>query len=212
MKPGMSPEVLFYPFHLCHQETLGRLLVRFEKVHFRDFMALQLTPFAGMTAFRDRMGDGLPELVQSGRLVQGYDVSGPLPLEVAAAVDRDLEDEVWRSLFHVALQRDTRFQRGLFQAQQLVHLTDDRLQSAFYTVDLVRALTARANGNIAEPDLDYGLALVKTAASLVYTYRLALMHGLQAATDSAAHYSLFERSCRRELISVGNHLLLRKGY
>jgi len=212
MKPGMRPEVLFYPFHLCHQETLGRLLVRFEKVHFRDFMALQLTSFTGMTAFRDRMGDGLPELVQSGRVVQGYDVSGPLPSEVAAAIDRDLEDEVWRSLFHVALQRDTRFQRGLFQPQQHVYLMNDRLQSAFYTVDLVRALTVRAEGNIAEPDRDYGLALVKTAASLVYTYRLALMHGLQAATDSAAHYSLFERSCRREFISVGNHLLLRRGY
>lgn len=212
MKPGMRPEVLFYPFHLCHQQTLGRLLVRFEKVHFRDFMALQLTPFTGMTAFRDRMGDGLPELVQSGRLVQGYDVSGPLPSEVAAAVNRDMEDEVWRSLFHIALRRDVRFQRGLFQPHQIAHLTDDRLRSVAYTVDHITALTAQSGGPVAEPDLDYGLALVKTAASLVYTYRLALMHGLQAATDSAAHYSLFERSCRREFISVGNHLLLRRGY
>jgi hypothetical protein len=211
MKPGMGPEALYYPFHLCHQETLGRLLTRFERVHFRDFMALQFTRFSGMTAFRDRMGDGLPELLKSGRLVQGYDLSGPLPSDVAAAIDRDLDDEIWRALFHLALREDVRFQRGLFQVQPAGDLVDDRLQSAFYSVDRVRAFSDHAD-RLAEADLEYGLALVKTSASLVYTYRLSLTHGLQAATDSAAHYSLFERSCRREVISVGNHLLLRKGY
>jgi hypothetical protein len=212
MKPATGPEVLFYPFHLCHQETLGRLLRRFHAVHFRDFMALQLTPFSGMTAFHDRMGDSLPELVSSGRLVQGYDVSGPIPPDVAAAIDHDLDDQVWRSLFHAALRADVRFQRGLFQVPRVGHLTDDRLQVDSYSIERVRALSAQTDRPIREGDFEYGLALVKTSASLVYTYRIALMHGLQVATDSSAHYSLLERSCRRELLSVGNHLLLRKGY
>lgn len=186
--------------------------MRFQAIHFRDFMALQLTPFSGITAFHDRMGDDLPLLVSSGRLVQGYDVSGPIPPDVAAAIDRDLDDQVWRSLFHAALREDVRFQRGLFQVPPVCLLTDDRLQSDFYSVDRVRALSAQADRPIGEGDFEYGLALVKTSASLVYTYRLALMHGLQTATDSTAHYSLFERSCRRELLSLGNHLLLRKGY
>ena len=55
-------------------------------------MALQLTSMSGMTAFQDRMGMNFPDLVESGRLVQGYDVSGPLPPSVAAAIDRDLRD------------------------------------------------------------------------------------------------------------------------
>ena len=90
-----APHALFYPFHLCHPETLARLLTRFITVHFRDFMALQLTPMSGMTAFQDRMGMSFPNLVESGRLVQGYDVSGPLPPTVAAAFDRDLHDPLW---------------------------------------------------------------------------------------------------------------------
>ena len=84
-----APHALFYPFHLCHPDTLARLLTRFASVHFRDFMALQLTPMSGMTAFQERMGLSFPDLVEAGRLVQGYDVSGPLPPAVAAAVDRE---------------------------------------------------------------------------------------------------------------------------
>jgi len=100
-----APHALFYPFHLCHPDTLARLLTRFASVHFRDFMALQLTPMSGMTAFQERMGLSFPDLVEAGRLVQGYDVSGPLPPAVAAAVDRDLQDPLWRAIFHMALCR-----------------------------------------------------------------------------------------------------------
>jgi hypothetical protein len=32
---------------------VARLLTRFATVHFRDFMALQLTPMIGMTAFHE---------------------------------------------------------------------------------------------------------------------------------------------------------------
>ncbi|HMI38819.1 MAG TPA: hypothetical protein VK500_02850, partial [Nitrospiraceae bacterium] len=108
-----APHALFYPFHLCHPDTLARLLTRFATVHFRDFMALQLTPMSGMTAFQDRMGMSFPDLIKSGRLVQGYDVSGPLPPTVALAIDRDLYDPLWRARFHTALRRDRRLQRGL---------------------------------------------------------------------------------------------------
>lgn len=208
----MKAEALFYPFHLCHPKTLDRLLMRFHAVHFRDFMALQLTPFSGMTAFQDRMGDSHSELVTTGRVVQGYDVSGPLSPDVAAAIDRDLRDQVWRSLFHAALREDVRFQQGLFRSQQALPLLEDRLLSASYSVDLVRALSRKSEDFRKDADFEYGLALVKTSASLVYTYSLALAHGLQTATDSVAHYSLFERSCMRGRISVGNHLLLRHGY
>ncbi|MCZ6798878.1 MAG: hypothetical protein O7F12_00165, partial [Nitrospirae bacterium] len=67
---------LFYPFHLCHEQTLHILLVDFEHIHFRDFMALQLTPLMGTTAFPDRMGDYYPNLLKKGRLIQGHSVSG----------------------------------------------------------------------------------------------------------------------------------------
>ena len=74
MNRPRTPHALFYPFHLCHPETLARLLTRFATVHFRDFMALQLYSLSGMTAFQDRMGMSFPDLIESGRLVQGYDV------------------------------------------------------------------------------------------------------------------------------------------
>jgi hypothetical protein len=210
MKP--QAQALFYPFHLCHQETLGRLLLRFQTVHFRDFMALQLTPFSGMTALQNRMGDDVPELLLSGRLVQGYTVCGPLPPDVAEGTNRDLSDTLWRSLFHRALLDDVRFRRGLFQEGELPFVPDDRLQSSEYSVGYVRRLSAERDDSTHAVNFDYGLALVKTSASLVYTYRLALAHGLQAATDSAVHYSLFTRSCQREQLDIANHLLLRKGY
>ena len=41
----MECHALYYPFHLCHERTLERLLKEYSVVHFRDFMALQLTPF-----------------------------------------------------------------------------------------------------------------------------------------------------------------------
>lgn len=53
-------KALYYPFHLCHEKTPHRLLADFEQVHFRDFLALQLTSMVGTTAFPDRMGDSYP--------------------------------------------------------------------------------------------------------------------------------------------------------
>jgi len=59
---------------------------------------------------------------------------------------------------------------------------------------------------------EYGLALVKTSASLVYTQTLALAHQLQPVTDSLSHFGLYAQSCIRERWPRTNHLLIRTGY
>jgi hypothetical protein len=226
MKQPRPPHALFYPFHLCHPDTLTRLLARFATVHFRDFMALQLTPMSGVTAFQDRMGMGFPDLIASGRLVQGYDVSGPLGPTVAAAIDRDIQDSLWRDCFHAALCRNRRFQRGLFEPSHSLRIGDSlvpgpaallRLMShsfrrQAYDLARVRGL-CRKNLTLEEGyDFEYGLALVKTAASLVYTQTLASAHRLQPVTDSPAHFALYAQSCLRESRPNANCLLVRTGY
>jgi hypothetical protein len=217
---------LFYPFHLCHSETLARLLTRFITIHFRDFMALQLTPMSGVTAFQDRMGMGFPDLIESGRLVQGYNVSGPLRPTVPAAIDRDLHDPLWRARFHTALCRDRRFQRGLFEPSHslrigdslvpgpaaLLRLMDDSFREHAYDLDRVRALSTKSITLEDGYHYEYGLALMKTSASLVYTQTLARAHQLQPVTDSPAHFSLYAQSCIRENWPRTNLLLIRVGY
>jgi hypothetical protein len=210
MKPSSPPQALFYPFHLCHEDTLTKLLLQFATVHFRDFMALQLTPMVGMTAYADRMADSFPELLATGRLVQGYDVSGPLTPEVVAAIDRDLYDPAWRQLFDRSLRANRRFQQGLFGARYSFPATMTPWDTIPFSVGQIKDRCAQVTSD--ESDLEYGLALVKTAASLVYTYRLALTHGLQVATDSPTHFELFEESRLREDLSLSNHLIVRKGY
>ena len=189
-------------------------------------MALQLTSMSGMTAFQDRMGMNFPDLVESGRLVQGYDVSGPLPPSVAAAIDRDLRDPLWRACFHTALRCDRRLQRGLFEPSHslriadslvpgpaaLLRLMDDSFRQYPFELDRVRILS-KSRLTLEEGYLfEYGLALVKTSASLVYTQILALPHQLQPVTDSPAHFSLYAQSCARENWPRTNHLILRAGY
>jgi hypothetical protein len=226
MNRTRSPHALFYPFHLCHPDTLARLLTRFATVHFRDFMALQLTPMTGVTAYQDRMGISFPELIASGRLVQGYDVSGPLSPTVAAAIDRDLHDPLWRTRFHSAFCLDRRLQRGLFEPSHslrignslvpgpaaLLHLMNDSFRQQDYDLARVRALS-KMDATLEEGyHFEYGLALLKTSASLVYTQTLALTHQLQPVTDSPAHFALYTQSCIREIWPRTNHLLIRVGY
>ena len=205
---------------------MARLLARFATVHFRDFMALQLTPMSGMTAFQDRMGMSFPDLVDSGRLVQGYDVSGPLSPALAAAIDRDLRDPIWRARFHQALRRDRRLQRGLFEPSHslrigdslvpgpaaLLRLMDDSFRQQAYALDQVRALSKRRLTLEEGYHYEYGLALVKTSASLVYTQTLALTNQLEPVTDSPAHFALYAQSCIRESWPKTNLLLIRVGY
>ncbi len=200
--------------------------MRFATIHFRDFMALQLTPMSGMTAFQDRMGMNFPDLIESNRLVQGYDVSGPLPPPVAAAIDRDLQDPLWRARFHTALCQDRRLQRGLFEPSHslrignslvpgpaaLLRLMDDSFRQRAYTLDQIRALSMTRLSLEEGYHCEYGIALVKTSAALVYTQTLAQAHQLQAVTDSPAHFSLYTQSCIRENWPRSNHLLIRVGY
>src|SRR5678816_41314 len=226
MNRPRAPHALFYPFHLCHPDTMARLLTRFASVHFRDFMALRLTPMSGMTAFHERMGSSFPDLIEAGRLVQGYDVSGPIPSAVAAVINRDLQDPLWRRLFHTALCQDRRFQRGLFEPSHslrigdrlvpgpaaLLRLLDNSFEQQAYDLDLVRAF-AKTGVTLADGYyFEYGLALVKTSASLVYTQTLALAHQIQPATDSRAHRALYGQSCFRENCPRVNPLLIRTGY
>lgn len=221
-----TPEAVFYPFHLCHAETLTRLLARFHRVHFRDYMALQLSQLFGTTAYADRMGGTFPDLVIAGRLVQGYNVSGPLSQANRIAIDHDLEDTQWRVQFHEAIREDRRFHRGLFDpahamtiggdvvpgpAALLRLMHEDFLHQSF-TVDTIQQLSRqRLTGNDAFR-FEYGLALVKTAAALHYTIHLTDLHQLTAATDSLVHFRLFSRTLDREDRRLPNQLIIRTGY
>ena len=226
MTPQGSHHALYYPFHLCHEQTLQRLLAEYSSLHFRDYMALQVTPMSGTTAYMDRMGDTQPQLVASGRIVQGHSVSGPLDGDATAAVNRDLGDEAWRSEFHDFLSRDRRFQRGLFNLTHgvrigpatvpgpaaLLRLVEASREHRPYSLQELQRLSGRQLSLEEGYDYEYTLALVKTSASLVYTIRLSLKHGLIAVTDSGAHSRLLERTCSRDQISINNRLIARGGY
>lgn len=217
---------LFYPFHLCHEQTLHHLVEEYETVRFRDFMALQLTPLMGTTAFPDRMGDYYPELLASGRIIQGHDVSGSMNTEVVAAVNLDLVDSQWRGLFHEALQEDYRFQRGLFDVSQLSQgrnadsddssVLSDFTQSDWrqrpYQVETVKTLSQRAFTEEDGPAYEYGWAMIKTSASLVQTIRICFELKLVAATDSSAHAQLLTCTCEREGIQLTNSCIHREEY
>ncbi len=209
---------LFYPFHLCTPDTLDYLLAHYGSIHFRDYMALRLTPFMGTTAYQDRMGDEHPGLVVNGRIVQGHAVSGPLDAPAAAEIDRDCADPHWRQLFHAGLQEDRRFQRGLFDLTHamrmgsalvpgpaaLLRLLEPQRAIEACTVALVQQL-ARSSATLEEAyRFEYSLALLKTAAAQVYTFRLARAHGLVPVTDSRTHHALLSRTMAREGVNLAN--------
>ena len=202
-----------------------RLLECYESVHFRDFMALQLTPMTGTTAYADRMGNFHEALVKDGRIVQGYPVSGPLDHEMVADVDRDLADRIWRALFHTAFINDRRFQRGLLDITHgtriggtvvpgpaaFLELTRQSRQEQPFTVDSIRTLSHRKTS--AEGyEHEYGMALIKTSASLIYTVRLSRQHDLDCVTDSESHFRLLEHMRKRDRIEIVNRWLKREGY
>lgn len=224
--PSSSRRALYYPFHLCHELTLTRLLASYASVHFRDYMALQLTPFSGTTAYADRMGGYHEALYQAGRIIQEYNVSGPLDEETIAAVNQDLADPAWRAEFHRALRDDRRFQRGLFDLSHGIRIGNKLVPGPAALLRLIEAERSSHSWTFAELQwlsgspssleesysYEYGLALVKTSASLVYTIRLCRRHGLDAVTDSEPHHRLLARTCDRDRITLSNHWLPREGY
>lgn len=219
--PTSSRQALYYPFHLCHERTLSRLLEEYASVHFRDYMALQLTPMSGTTAYQDRMGQHHPDLVQAGRIVQDHSVSGPLDAEMIAVINRDLADPNWRDRFHTDLRNDRRFQRGLFDLshrftignstvpgpQALLRLLEDIHLQRTYTVAHIQTLSLNSSSPDRAYEYEYGLALIKTSAALVYTIRLCRQHGLDAVTDLEAHFHLLTHTCTRETITLQNRWL-----
>jgi hypothetical protein len=212
-------ESLYYPFHLCHEQTLNRLLTEYGAVHFRDYMAMQLTPTTGTTAYTDRMGQFHEALVQEGRIVQGYSVSGPLDADMVQSVDRDLADPQWRLLFHDAIRSDRRFQRGLFDLSHgvrvgstlvpgpaaLLELSQPSRAEQRYSTRRVRDLSLQPSSLAVSYDFEYGLALVKTSAALVYTVRLCQTHRLEGVTDSQPHFHLLERTRNRDRLEIQHH-------
>ena len=219
-------DALYYPFHLCHEHTLHQLLSDYPVVHFRDFMALQLTPLMGIAAFPDRMGDYYPDLVQSGRIVQGHDISGSLSPVITTAVNQDLADPLWRSIFHEALRHDRYFQRGLVAFSQDSHgrssvaadsaglsaLQQPEREFAPYTVESLQDMSRTRLSEEESLSFEYGFGLIKTSASLLYTIRLCHQLGLIAATDSASHHRLLARTCLRDTVDLLNICVKREGY
>lgn len=219
-------DALYYPFHLCHEQTLQQLLRDYSRIHFRDFMALQLTPFFGTTAFPDRMGDDYPDLVERGRIVQGYDVSGPLSPAITTAVNRDVTDPSWRAMFHEALRHDRRFQRGLLafaqdsQGRSSVAIDSEELSAllqperafAPYTVEALQALGRRRLSQNDTTVFEYGIGLLKTSAALCYSTQLCHQLGVIAVTDSASHHRLLARTCLRDGVALTNICVKREGY
>jgi len=217
---------LYYPFHLCHEQTLTRLLNDYPSVHFRDYMALQLTKMSGTTAYADRMGDRHAELVKNGRIVQGHSVSGPLDQDMTAAVNRDLADAAWRERFHRALINDRRFQRGLFELMHgmliggtlvpgpaaWLRLIEEPRQLQPYSVEMLQKLSGGRLDLNEGYDYEYAFALVKTSAALHYTVRLTVQHDLEAATDSRAHYDLLDRIRTRDQLMFQHRWIAREGY
>lgn len=217
---------LFYPFHLCHDQTLERLLHDYQTVYFRDFMALQLTPMMGTTAFPDRMGDYHPEYLKAGRILQGYNVSGSLTPDTISAVNRDFADSLWRHLFQESLLNDRRFQRGLFAdpneettARPATHIKPEWLKfsekewgATPFDVEAIQTLSRQRLHGKDEDRFEYGWALIKTSASLIYTIELCHQLNLVAVTDSTAHHQLLARTCDRDGIRLENQCLKREGY
>lgn len=224
--PAPTRRALYYPFHLCHEQTLARLLEDYRAIHFRDYMALQLTPMSGTMAYQDRMGQYHPEMIETERIVQGYSVNGPLDADAVSAVDRDLADTMWRAAFHDGLKNNRRFQRGLFDLSHsfavgsstvpgpaaLLRLLEETHLAQACSVEQAQALSRRRLALDESYVYEYALALVKTSAALVYTVRLCRQHTLEAVTDSEIHFRLLERTCSRDGISLQNQLVIRAGY
>ncbi len=198
---------LYYPFHLCSPKSLEHFLSRYDTIHFRDYMALQLTPTSGTMAHPDRMGDTHADLLERGRIVQGHHVSGPLSPEMDRRIDRDLQDYEWREIFQFALRNDLRFQRGLAEPGTAFDpWMPDRWTHRRFTLSDIRQMSCLRLDPERAVSLEYGLMLVTTSVSLWYTIQLCQRHGMDAVTDSARHDQLLQRIMKRDRMPLPTYL------
>jgi hypothetical protein len=206
----MDRAALYYPFHLCSRESLEHLLSRYALVHFRDYMALQLTPMCGTMAFPDRISDHYPDLYAQGRIVQGHRVSGALSAEMGDRIEKDFADREWRQIFHSALRSEPRFRRGFAErgedAAQFASWLDKRWAAYPISLAEVRRMSCLKLDPERALALEYGLMLVKTSAALWYTIKLCRPHALEAATDSRAHDRLLNRILTRDRLQLATYL------
>jgi hypothetical protein len=202
-------DALYYPFHLCSPESLERFLARYDTLHFRDYMAIQLTPMSGTIAAPDRMGDTYPQLLEQGRIAQGHNVSGSFTAEMDARIDRDFKDRDWREIFQLALRHEPRFRRGLAEQgneQILAPWTPERWIAWAVTIADLRRMSCLKLDPVQAEALEYGLMLLKTSSSLWYTVMLCQRYALEAATDSPAHERLLRRTMVRDGLELQTFL------
>ncbi|MGB0909701.1 MAG: hypothetical protein ACPGYT_05015 [Nitrospirales bacterium] len=189
-------------------------------------MALQLSPLVGSLAVSDRMGDEYPEFLATGRIVQGHSVSGVLSADIVTLVNQDLNDSCWRTSFHNALKDNHQFQRGLVTFAQdnhgrstrpvdpnaLLMLQQPEWELANFNVSMIKNLSEKRLSWEDNHRYEYGFALIKTSASLLYTIQLCHQMNLVAVTDSASHHQLLERTCCRDNKVIKNICIERQGY
>jgi hypothetical protein len=192
-------------------DSLERLLTRYDTVHFRDHMAIQLTPTSGTMARPDRMGDTCPDLLEHGRIVQGHNVSGPLGPEMDRRIDRDLKDRDWREIFHFALQHDARFRRGFDEHGGSDSVFRPWMPERWKDWPISLAEVRQMSRLKLDPEraiaFDYGVMMVKTSASLWHTIQICQRHTLEAVTDSPFHDRLLRRIMTRDHITLPTFLL-----
>jgi hypothetical protein len=208
----MDRAAFYYPFHLCSRESLEHLLSRYAVVHFRQYMALQLTPMSGTTAFPDRISDHYPDLYGQGRIVQDHNVSGPISDELGRRLDGDLADRDWREIFHSALRDEPRFRRGFTErgedAAQLALWLDERWATCPMSLAEIRHMSCLRLDPEGALAFEYGMMLIKTAAALWYTIQICQRQTLEAATDSPAHDRLLKRILTRDGLQLPTYLWL----
>jgi hypothetical protein len=209
----MRGAVLYYPYHLCSRDSLERLLARYELVHFRDYMAMQLTPTSGTMAHPDRMSDSYPDLSAQDRIVEGHNVSGPLSAELERRLDRDFRDRDWREIFQLAVRHERRFRHGLVGRGDEEYfrpwLAESWASVPITLADIRQMSYLKLN---AEPErvFNYGTMLLNTSAALWYTIQLCQRYALEAVTDSPAHDRLLRRILLRDRIELRACLLKPK--
>lgn len=214
MHPLVLRQAFYYPFHLCSHESLEHLLSRYALVHFRDYMALQLTPMSGTTAFPDRISDQCPDLYTQGRIVQGHNVSGPMSAEIGGRIDRDLADRDWREIFHSALRHEPRFRQGFAERGEDAALFAPWLGERWAACPMSLAEVRRMSCLKLDPErtlaFEYGMMLVKTSAALWYTIQICQRHELEAATDSPPYDRLLNRILTRDRLRLATYLWRRE--